>query len=236
MKKKSSKQSKVKFQKLPKSLIAAFLVAVGVIVVWTALVISGLKTYNPEDYDFNYVTLVNSITVDGGSVDKPVALSIFDPGCLTCAESYRNEKDSGFFEKYTMRFVPFVIRNADGSGRFRNSEIIIRYILAVEQLKSGFAVALIDRLFTGEHDGISYQVLFNDYYSHEEATATIEEWLLEFGLNDGAIVEVREVAGYPEITTKTEENYEIVKNELKVNEVPVLIYDGKMKTGLYTSQ
>ncbi|MBQ7852195.1 MAG: hypothetical protein IJ342_04875, partial [Muribaculaceae bacterium] len=50
------------------------------------------RTYNAEDYDFNYVS-VNP----GSGADRPIAVDIFDPGCSVCMISYRNQKEAGFF-------------------------------------------------------------------------------------------------------------------------------------------
>ena len=40
------------------------------------------------------------------------------------------------------------IKNADGSYKFKNSDIIVKYMFAVEQLRSGAAITLLDNIFT----------------------------------------------------------------------------------------
>ena len=189
------------------------------------------RTYNAEDYNFNYVT------ANPNSADKPVAIDIFDPGCSVCMISYRNQKASGFFDNYNVRLVPFAIQDADDSYKFKNSEIVVRYMLAAEQVKSGLALELIDHIFTGkDSEGVSYQNKFNEDYSREEAIEHLERWLSEAGLDAGAIDEIRQIADYPETTDKMNENRQIIENDLRVKGIPTMIYDGGRHTGLYKAE
>ncbi len=189
------------------------------------------RSYDTKDYDFNY------ISINGEDTNKTLAVDIFDPGCSVCMVSYRNQKSAGFFDEYEVRLVPFAIQDADNSYKFANSEIIVRYMFAAEQLQSGLALKIIDKIFTGKNsEGISYQNKFNDDYSRDEAVAKLEQWLTEFGLDSGEVAELREVANYPEITDKMTENRNIIENDLKVKGIPTMIYDGKKHTGLWKSE
>ena len=186
------------------------------------------RHYDANDYHFNYITIA------GEGADKPVALDIFDPGCSVCMMSYRNQKAAGFFDQYDVRLVPFAIQDADNQYKFANSEIIVKYMFAAEQQKSGLAIQIIDKIFTDKNsEGISYQNKFNDDYSRDEAVSKLESWLKDFGLDEGAIKEIRTIAGYPEITDKMSENRNIVENELRAKGIPTMIYDGGRHTGLW---
>ena len=88
------------------------------------------KTYNPDDYNLNYIDTFET-HIEGATT----AVDIFDPGCLVCKQSYNNQVKSGFFDKYNVRLVPFPIRDGDGNYKFKNSELIVRYMFAVEQIK-----------------------------------------------------------------------------------------------------
>ena len=190
------------------------------------------RTYNADDYDLNYI-VVNS---DAPS-DAPVAVDIFDPGCSVCMISYRNQKSAGFFEKNNVRLVPFAIQNADDSYKFANSEIIVRYMLAAEQIRSGLALQIIDKIFTGKNsEGISYQNKFNGDYSREEAIAKLESWLTAFGLDEDGIKEIRKISEYPETTNKMQQNREIIENDLRVKGIPTMLYNGGKHTGLWKSE
>ena len=190
------------------------------------------KTYNAEDYSFNYIEM------SGGEVDGlPIAVDIFDPGCSVCMISYRNQKNAGFFDSQNVRLVPFPIQDANGEYKFKNSEIIVRYMFAVEQLRSGASLGITERIFTGKNsEGISYQNKFNDDYTHEEAVAKIESWIREDGFDEDGIKELREIVAYPEITDKINQNKEIVENQLRVKGIPTMLIDGKRHTGLWKSE
>lgn len=187
------------------------------------------RSYNAKDYDFNY------ISVDPGSdADKPIAVDIFDPGCSVCMTSYKNQKEAGFFDKYDVHLVPFAIQDSEGNYKFKNSEIIVKYMFAIEQLRSGAAVNLLDRIFTERNeDGILYQNIFNEDYSEEEVRAKLEEWIILDNFNQDGIEELRRIVNYPEITDRMNENKDIIENSLHVKGIPTFIYDGKKHTGLF---
>ena len=190
------------------------------------------RSYNGDDYSFNYI----SISSEQGT-NKPTAVDIFDPGCSVCMISYRNQKEAGFFDNYNVRLVPFAIQDTDDAYKFANSEVIVRYMFAAEQVKAGISLKIIDKIFTGKNsEGISYQNKFNEDYSHEEATSKLRAWLKEFGLADGEVKEIAKIADYPEITTKMQENRDIVENQLRVKGIPTMIYDGGRHTGLWKSE
>ena len=187
------------------------------------------KTYIPEDYQFNYVD-VNNGKVEG----LTTVVDIFDPGCSVCMYSYRNQKEAGFFDSHNVWLVPFAIQDADGVYKFKNSEIIVKYMFAAEQFRSGLSLSIIDKIFTGKNsEDISYQNKFNEDYSREEAINKIESWLKAEGINDSGIKEIRAIVDYPEISDKIAENKRIIESELRVKGIPTILIDGKKHTGLW---
>lgn len=189
------------------------------------------KTYDAKEYNFNYVS-----ANPGMGADKPIMIDIFDPGCSVCMVSYRNQKEAGVFDQYDVHLVPFAIQDSNDNYKFKNSEIVVRYMLAAEQVRSGLAVNIIDKIFTAKnHEGRYYQDVFNNDYTHDEAAKKIETWLAEFGLSNDGIEEIRKIVAYPETTTKMSENRQIVENQLKIKGIPTMIYDGKRHTGLWTA-
>ncbi len=189
------------------------------------------QTYDAASYDFNYITVAGST-----EAEKPIAVDIFDPGCSVCMKSYQNQKEAGFFDQYDVRLVPFAIQDADNSYKFQNSALVVKYMLAVEQFRSGTAIRLIDKIFTEKDaDGISYFNRLNEDYDDAAAREHIDSWLKEFGLDDGAIKEVHTIMSYPEIENKMAENRQIIENTVHVRGIPTMIYDGKKHTGLWKS-
>ena len=191
------------------------------------------RTYNVEDYDFNYVFVASS-----ESADKPIAVDIFDPGCSVCMYSYRNQKQSGFFDEYDVHLVPYAIQDADGNFKFRNSEIIVRYMFAAEQLSSGLAVEILDHIFTetSSDKNLSYQTLFNEVYTEEEVIKVIENWIIESGFDKKGLAEIRKIIDYPETTNKMAQNRDIVEGELHIKGIPTMLIDGKKHTGLWEAK
>ena len=189
------------------------------------------RSYNADDYDFSY------ITVPGADESRPAAVDIFDPGCSVCMISYRNQKSSGFFNNYAVRLVPFAIQDADDNYKFKNSELIVRYMLATEKIKPGAAIDILDHIFTGKNsEGISYQNKFNDDYTAEQATAKLEQWLKDAGLSEEEIAKVRELINSPEITEEMAVNRDIIEHQLRVKGIPTMIYDSTRHTGLYKAE
>ncbi len=187
------------------------------------------KTYNVADYNFNYISVSSE-----ASADKPVAIDIFDPGCSACLRSYVNQKAAGFFDNYEVHLAPFAIQDVDGTYKFKNSEIVIKYMFAVEQVQPGIAINIIDHIFTDKNeDGISYQMLFNEEFSHEDAIKQLESWLKEAGIKGSDLDKVREAVESDEITDKMTKNREIVEEQIRVKGIPTIIYDGKRHTGLW---
>ena len=197
------------------------------------------KNYDASDYLFNY------IDVDHTEFESlPTAVDIFDPGCTVCMASYRNQKSAGFFDSYNVQLVPFAIQDADGNYKFKHSEIIVRYMFAAEQIKSGASLSIIDHIFTGKNSqGKLYLEMFNGEarddsgndisYSREQAINKIESWLKDDGFDEGEIKELRKVVDYPEIADKINQNKQIVEEQLRVKGIPTMIYDGKRHTGLW---
>lgn len=190
------------------------------------------RTYDANEYNFNYIDISTN-----AEDEAPLAVDIFDPGCSVCMISYRNQKAAHFFDSYNVRLVPLAIQDADNNYKFKNSELIVRYMFAAEQYRSDEALKIIDRIFTGKnHDDISYQNMFNDEYSADEARNKLESWLKADGMSSKEIKMVRETASQEEITNKMNENREIIERQLNVKGIPTTIYDGARHTGLWRDE
>lgn len=190
------------------------------------------------------------VTVPGwGLSGLPAAIDIFDPGCIVCLQSYRNQLNSGFFNKYYTMFVPYPIQNPDGSYKFRNSELIVRYIFAVDMMGPSNtappledapyteATRIIDRIFTefGD-DRVIYQSMFNDFLDEVQARDLLEEWLSEMGYREAEIIKIRDLAASDEVSEKLARNKEIVENEIHAKGIPTMIYGGGKHTGRYEAE
>lgn len=185
-------------------------------------------SWEAEDYLVEPYTFVTKYE-DG----NPLALDIFDPGCVICMQSYRNQKSSGFFSEYNTVAMIYVIELPDGSPKFQNSDLIARYFHAANLLDTTYAAKILDRLFTESNsDGINYQSTFAAL-SAEDAENLLQTWLKDFGATDKELTELIAVAHSDEVVEIMSEVKNMVDNQIHAKGIPTSIYDGKKHNGLY---
>lgn len=186
------------------------------------------KKWEVEDYLVEPYTFASQYQ-DG----KPLALDIFDPGCTVCLQSYRNQKESGFFTEYNTVPMIYVIKLPDGNPKFANSDVIASYFHAANLLDTEYGAKILDRLFTESNaDGINYQAAFASL-STKEARQTLEAWLKDFGARTAEIERIAEAAASDEVQEIMQKVQETVENQIHAKGIPTLIYDGRKHSGLY---
>lgn len=179
------------------------------------------------------------------------AIDILDPGCSVCAQSFTLQLESEFFRNHKVTIVPFPIQDEEGNFKFKNSELIVRYVLAMEQqglpideedegaLSPAFKTMRRVLIESGEYETeaktytYSYQQMFNEMYSAEEAEAKLKEWLKEFGYHSAERSEIIERAHSDQICEVIKKNNEIVTKDIHAKGIPTMIYDGRKHTGKY---
>ncbi|MBR3164391.1 hypothetical protein IKF15_03800 [Candidatus Saccharibacteria bacterium] len=203
-----------------------------------------------RNWDVNSFDLTG-IELTTGNSSTLTAIDILDPGCIACLQSYKNQLASGFFNDNRTLIVPFPIRNSDGSYKFKNSELIARYVFATNQQASpknpgnltastdllnnkSPALLILDRIYTGKDaKKRSYQSLFNDIYTDAEARQLLDQWLSEFGYDQDERAAIASNAMSESITKILEHNNDIVINNIHAKGIPTMIYDHKKHTGKY---
>ena len=176
--------------------------------------------------------------------DAPTAIDIFDPGCEVCAQSFENQLNANFFNQYRVKLVVFPIQNEKGEFKFKNSEIISRYILAANEYGNPseeddsnalpVSYKIISRVFLDKnHENKSYQYLFNNIYSNDEAEEKLKSWLKEFGYSKAEVSEISERAHSEDVSNMIAKNNDVVVNNIHAKGIPTLIYDGRKHTGRY---
>ena len=187
-----------------------------------------VKTWNVNDFDLKLAFTTG---------DGEAALSIIDPGCSVCLQSYKNIKNNPeFLKKHQLKVVLYPIKNTNGELRFKNSEIIARYSLAVNKVSNtdDYSTKIINRIFTEfDENGTIYQSLFNNELDEIQAKALLDKWLLEWGLNKDDLRQVQKLIFSEEITKELENNSKIVEEQIKPKGIPTMIYDGKKHLGLF---
>ncbi|MCL1839735.1 hypothetical protein FWF89_01900 [Candidatus Saccharibacteria bacterium] len=180
------------------------------------------------------------------------AIDILDPGCVVCLQSFKNQLSSSFFNDHKTLIVPFAIENPDGSYKFKNSGLIVRYLLAISDYgvlppahdvplglfpSATLSVEIIKRIFTTYNDDhIIYQTVFNELLDEAAAEALLQVWLSEFGYSDYQISEITNLAHSEAITDQMTENSQIIQNDIRARGIPTMIFDGRRHTGLFKAE
>ncbi len=194
-----------------------------------------------EVSEFDFVT----ITASDNGEDKSGAIDIMDPGCEVCLQSFETQMNDGFFERYNVKIVPFPILDGDGNYKFTNSKLVVSYILAVDQQgapaekeanNESPALNIYRHIFLDKEKNNdilqSYQFLFNNEYSAEQAEAKLKEWLAKDGYSEAEISEIEQRAKSEQIEQQLKKNDELVK-ELHIKYIPTAIYDNRKHSGAY---
>lgn len=189
-----------------------------------------MTTWNASDY-------VPTGAASYGTVDSslPVAVDIFDPGCIVCKQSFAAQKASGFMASHQVYVIPYAIP-AENGHRFTHSRLISQYIEAVRghsELVDEWTI--IERLFTGTDPvrKLDYQTMFNTVYHADEAERTLLSWLAEAGLDDSAVETIRNRAHSVDINATLDSNARLVEKEIRTKHIPTMLYDGKRHEGLF---
>ena len=166
-----------------------------------------------------------------------VAVELIDPGCSVCLQSYKNLlKDQSFLSSHQTRVVLYPIKNTNGELRFKNSEIIARYIISTNLVMEmdDYAEYIIDRIFTQFNiDGVIYQEVFNNQLNSEEAVDLLGDWLKEWGVSLENIVLIEDLMDDDAVSEIMDTNRKIVDEEIRPKGIPTFIYEGKKHLGLF---
>ncbi len=170
------------------------------------------------------------------------AIDIFDPGCVVCLQSFKNQLSGDFFEKNIVKIVPYPIQNPDGTYKFQNAELISRYLLALSDPSYGLdiiAFKIIEKIFTQfDENHQIYQTVLSERLSAPEVEALLQTWITEISTKENIplnqpLPTIKDLAHSQKITDQLTKNKEIVENQIHANGIPTMINNGKKHTGLY---
>lgn len=193
-----------------------------------------LKTWDAAELLHNNPGL--SIAFHTGTENASPALAIIDPGCSVCLQSYKNIKNNqAFLDGHSINVLIYPIKNPNGEYRFRNSELIAKYIIATNKITGDANISerIINRIFTEyDKDYINYQEVFNNQLSTDEAAALLNSWLKEWGIKDQDIKNIQQSVGSTETAEALKYNTNFVETTIKPKGIPTFIFDGKKHLGL----
>lgn len=185
-------------------------------------------SWKAEDYLIEPYTFVEEYH-DG----KPLALDVFDPGCVICMQSYRNQKSSDFFTEYNVVPMIYVIELPDGTPKFANSDIIAQYFYAANVAETDYSSQIIDRLFTGrDENNMNYQAVFAAL-SADEAEKMLQSWLKDFGASAKEVQQIADLTTSAEVTQILASVKTTVEDKLHAKGIPLMLYDGRKHNGLF---
>lgn len=185
-------------------------------------------SWKAEDYLIEPYTFVEEYH-DG----KPLALDVFDPGCVICMQSYRNQKSSDFFTEYNVVPMIYVIELPDGTPKFVNSDIIAQYFYAANVAETDYGNQIIDRLFTGrDENNMNYQAVFAAL-SADEAEKMLQSWLKDFGASAKEVQQIADLTTSAEVTQIMASVKTTVEDKLHAKGIPLMLYDGRKHNGLF---
>ncbi len=206
-----------------------------------------LRSWGKDDFsELNSIPVLNKNTSYVELMKKEdAAFDIMDPGCVVCMNSYKNQLNSGFFDKYTTYIVIYPIENPSGGYRFKNSLTASKYLLAaqlyatkdekgLESDRLFYVSTIINKLFTEKDDsGTKYQIRLNNDWKEEEVIENFGKWLKDSGAKDEDIKEIEKLINSDEVEDMLKKNKEVVDNKIHAKSIPTLIYDNKKHSGLY---
>lgn len=185
-------------------------------------------SWKAEDYLVEPYTFVEEYH-DG----KPLALDVFDPGCVVCMQSYRNQKSSDFFAEYNVAPMIYVIELPDGTPKFANSDLIAKYFYAANIAETDYGIQIIDRIFTGrDENNMNYQAVFATL-SADEAEKILQSWLKDFGASAKEIQQIANLTTSAEVAQIMASVKTTVEDKLHAKGIPLMLYDGRKHNGLF---
>ena len=183
-----------------------------------------------------------------------IAIDIVDPGCIVCMQSYRNQKQSGFLDRYFTVANLYAIPTPDGGYKFANSKLISNYIDSLVQVikkqlqenHQGINLdeflrvpsKILDRLYSESKDNRNYIDFFNYSYDQDAALSELDSWSKEFGLSKTHRKKIldqvkQQLSKREEKTVYDQEIKILVEEKIKAKGIPVEIYDQKKHNGLF---
>lgn len=188
------------------------------------------QTWTAEDY---LPANASYLTEDAAN---PVAVEVIDPGCTFCKALFQNIEEAGFENDYNLTYIAYPIAGTEGY-KFPNSLLVTRYLEALRLHPLPGAETPVDwqvleRIFTEKTDaGLPWQETINTMAA-DEATATLVEWLAEFGLSAAEVDTVVAEAASDTVTDIIAANKTLVEDDIHTLKIPTIIFDGRRHDGL----
>lgn len=170
---------------------------------------------------------------------KPTALEIIDPGCIVCAQLFRNVKQADFENKYNLTYIAYPIQKPSSDEyQFKNSYIISKYLEAIKlnplsNIRTPADWQILERIYTWK-DGsnISYQIRLNVNFDEDQTVTLLKDWLKNIGYSQEQIRAIEKDSNSEKVIDIISKNKDIVDKEIRTIKIPTIIFDGRRYDGL----
>jgi len=191
------------------------------------------KTWNAEDYQSQTATYY-----EGKRTNKPLALEVIDPSCVSCKKLFANLKSANFKDKYDITYIAYPIPSStSGTGyKFPYSYMIAGYLEAMktiqpQQVKNSTQPTdwqLLEIIWT--RSGNTTQTLQDDFnyaFTKAQAEQKLEDLLIEIGYSKQQVSEIKNKATTDEIQTILKNNRATVEQKIQTIKIPTFMYGGR---------
>jgi hypothetical protein len=167
---------------------------------------------------------------------NPIAVEVIDPGCTFCKALFHNIEEAGFESSYNLTYIAYPIAGTDGY-KFPNSLLVTQYLEALrlhplDGAETPVDWQVLERIFTEKAEtGLPWQETINSMDA-DEATATLVDWLGEFGLSGDQIDVIVTEAGSDTVAEVIASNKTLVEEKIATVKIPTIIFDGRRHDGL----
>jgi hypothetical protein len=165
---------------------------------------------------------------------NPTALEIVDPGCISCANLYKNIKQAKFTDRYNLTYILYPIPDSTkpSGTRFANSTTIAKYVEATKDFKLENQQIpgdwqLLSIIWDNAADPNSLQNQFNLRFNKEQAEQKLQEILLEIGYSSEQVQQIATLAKSEEIETRLKEQRKTVEDNIRTLRIPTIIFNGR---------
>lgn len=170
---------------------------------------------------------------------KPTAFEVIDPGCVYCANLFRNLTEAGVESRYNLTYVAYPIPDATTPNgyKFAHSPFVASFLEAVKrqplEVTPSADWQLLERIFTWtDEKGQRYQDKINMLLNEAEVDDLLQAWLVDIGYDTGQAAAISAAARSQAISDQLAENKKLVEERIKTVKIPTLLIDGRRYDGV----
>ena len=196
---------------------------------------SRFTNWQPEQYLAPYASFKG-----GYQPGREIILEVIDPGCMICAQLFRNVEESGLDQVTNMSYLVYPIM-MEGTPKFPHSITIANLLTAIRIHEGADGPAanptdwrILEQIFTGTRPGTTFsnQDWLNGFATDDGARDLLNDWLTDFGYSESEIADLWELANSQQVADIIAAGRVTVREEIRTVTIPTLLVPGHMHRGL----